>query len=623
MTTRATVKRSGRGPRQRRESPQNAALRRDLGLAIGARADDCARLTEARLLSMQWVGGANLAYLARRPGVIWFSTLLVARWLATGVAPDAEDLHWISERGQRAAQEQVSVINLVRANLAWRDTLVAIVREEASHLHAPRSVVEATIRAVGYNCDSGIMRTLGAFDARLADVAGQLAAERMTLRHQALHDPLTGVANRALLMDSLRATLSRLGVGHCAVLLLDLDDFKDVNDELGHEAGDALLVHVCDRIRAAIRPTDTLARLGGDELCVVLDHVTQADQARTAADRIAAAFHEPFSLSRGMRVSIGASIGVAMGTASDTADSVLRKADIAMYSAKASGKGCITLYEEGLEQSFHARLYHLSALRAAIESDCTEFELWYQPIVDVRDERVIVAVEALLRWRHNGRLIMPAEFITLAEEARMMPRLGRWVLSHACAQVSQWRSQTGHSELRVCVNASPVELEDDAYADQVAAALSRSGLDPSALTIEVTESVIGASNAGIARTLSALAAMNVQLAIDDFGTGNSSLNQLVRLPFTTVKIDRSLVEALDDARARSAVVLQALVLMGAALQIEVVAEGVETDAQLGHLREAHVLLCQGYLTGRPMDSVATERVLHRAHPVRPRLVAAS
>jgi diguanylate cyclase (GGDEF)-like protein len=326
-----------------RAAARRMAFRHDLGFAIAARADECVRRTEARLHTLRWAGPPNKPYLEQRPAVIWFSTLLVARWLATDVDPSEGELGWISERGRSAAEGQVSIINIVRANLVWRDTLIVIAREEGKRLHTPRVVVDSVIDVVRYNCDSGIIRTVGVFDAHMAEVAQQLAAERATLRYQALHDALTGVANRSLLLKTLRATLQQLGTGVCAVLILDLDDFKRVNDDFGHDAGDALLVHVCRRLQAAIRSTDTLARLGGDELCIVLAKVANLEEARIAATRIAQVFCHPFNLSGGRRTSMSASIGLATATADDTASAVLRRADAAMYRAKASGKACVAV----------------------------------------------------------------------------------------------------------------------------------------------------------------------------------------------------------------------------------------------------------------------------------------
>jgi diguanylate cyclase (GGDEF)-like protein len=345
MATRTSRTRlSEPGPQPQAATSVDAACRRELGLALAARVDDCVAITEARLRHIRWPGTPNAGYLARRPGIIWFSTLLQARWLASGVEPHPDELGWITQDGRLAAEENVPAANIVRGNLAWRDALIRVLTEEAERSASPARVLRHATRSVVSNCDAGIVRTLEAFDDHLAAMAAELAHERLALRHQALHDPLTGVANRTLLMERLSESLDRSGAGACAVLLLDIDDFKDINDDLGHDAGDAVLVRMAKRVRAAVRPQDVVARLGGDELCVVLEDA-DSGEAIGVASRIARALDRPFALRGRRTVSVSASVGVAIAAADDTAESMLRKADVAMYGAKADGKGCVRLYQ--------------------------------------------------------------------------------------------------------------------------------------------------------------------------------------------------------------------------------------------------------------------------------------
>jgi diguanylate cyclase (GGDEF)-like protein len=295
-------------------------------------------MVEEAMAGMRWTGRSNPAYLESRPAVIWFSTLLIARWLACGTNADADELGWIAERGRLAAQARVSVVNIVRANLAWRDTLRRVLQEEAARLGTPRDVLEDTLRAVNYNCDAGIVRTVGVFDEHVDDIGEQLDAERAALRHEALHDSLTGLPNRTLLYDRLeqarRSALRRHS--NFAVLVIDLDGFKEVNDHLGHRMGDVVLNQVAACLVSVVRGSDTIARLGGDEFVAVLEGADRA-AASVACRRMLRTLLHDVTVGTGA-IPLGASIGISLYPEDgDDGGALLEAADQAMYRAKLDG----------------------------------------------------------------------------------------------------------------------------------------------------------------------------------------------------------------------------------------------------------------------------------------------
>ena len=411
------------------------------------------------------------------------------------------------------------------------------------------------------------------------------------LRHQALHDPLTGLPNRVLFADRVEHALARRAGGlGVAVLFLDIDDFKTVNDSLGHHVGDDLLRRGAERIAAVLRPEDTACRLGGDEFAVLLEDVdgTTAEQ---VAERILAALRVPFALG-GHDVVLRASIGAAMRQDSGaTADELLRDADNAMYAAKSLGKGRVQVFQGGMEQPILRRLKMRSALEAAVDRD--ELRLEYQPIVRIASGEVI-GVEALARWIHPelGR-IMPGEFVPLAEEIGLIGAVGAWVLETACREVA------GSSPTAVAsVNISAHQLGAGALPLQVAGVLESTGLAPQRLLLELTESTLAAAGHGAEVELAQIHKLGVRIALDDFGSGYSSLEYLGRLPVDVLKIDRSLVATIDQDPQRRRV-LKALSKVARELGLETIVEGVERPAQRQILLELGFRTAQGYLLGRP------------------------
>ena len=429
------------------------------------------------------------------------------------------------------------------------------------------------------------------------DITDRKALEEQ-LRHQAFHDVLTGLANRSLFLDRLGHALARAGRGGqpTAVLYLDLDDFKAVNDRLGHAEGDRLLVAAADRLRAATRAEDTVARLGGDEFAIIVEE-TDPGEASKAAQRILDVLAPPFAL--GERPVIArASIGIAVQATGDAdADELLRRADIAMYAAKARGGDCHVTYDPQLFDVTVARMELKADLRGALERG--ELAVAYQPIVEL-DSGAIIGTEALMRWKHPKRGdIPPNEFIPMAEETGLILDLGRWILETACRQTRTWQQATGRANLSINVNLSGRQMADPGLVADVGRVLSASGLEPHNLTLEITESVLVKDVEATVSAFTSLKALGVRLAIDDFGTGYSSLSYLRRFPIDVLKIDRSFVMGLDGSNDSTALI-RSILNLSATLRLETVAEGIETSDQRQALLDLGAKSGQGYLFARPM-----------------------
>jgi diguanylate cyclase (GGDEF)-like protein/PAS domain S-box-containing protein len=436
------------------------------------------------------------------------------------------------------------------------------------------------------------------------DVTERRALEEQ-LAHQAFHDSLTGLANRALFSERITHAIERGARRRnlFAVLFIDLDDFKTVNDSLGHAAGDELLVTVGERIRGAIRPEDTCARLGGDEFAVMVESITDHEGAITVAKRILARMAEPLVVG-GSDVTVLGSIGIALDSGLQTANEIMRSADLAMYRAKSEGKARYALYEPSMHEHVLERLALKADLQRAVIAD--EFAVHYQPIVTLQTGG-IVGVEALVRWEHPSRgLVFPGDFIGLAEETGLILPLGRHVLTQACRQVASWR-QRGHSRLGVSVNLSAKQLVSRSLPGEVAGALGDVALDPSALTLEITESTLLDSPVVVGR-LDELRALGVRIAIDDFGTGYSSLNYLRRFPVDTLKIAKAFVDEIGSSAEQDRLV-SAILRLGATMGLDTVAEGIELEHQRDRLRQLKCRYGQGYLYSRPVPADELDSVL--------------
>jgi diguanylate cyclase (GGDEF)-like protein/PAS domain S-box-containing protein len=428
------------------------------------------------------------------------------------------------------------------------------------------------------------------------------------LRHQAFHDSLTGLANRVLFTDRLEHALVRAARAQheIAVLLVDLDDFKSVNDSLGHAAGDQLLREVAVRMRLATRAGDTVARLGGDEFAIIADvDAADADGERTA-QRIVAALAEPVELD-GRSYPLSASVGVVhAGLDHREADEVVRDADMAMYSAKSQGKGGWAAYHEETHLALQDRLQLKADLLHALAAG-DELELHYQPVVTL-DDGTIVGLEALLRWNHPTRgQIQPEEFIPLAEETGAIVQIGRWVLHEACRQLRAWSDASG-SELTIAVNVSARQLDGASLIDDVEDALRAARLSPERLVLEITETELMRHIDAAVATLGTLRDRGVRIAVDDFGTGYCSLSQLERLPVDIIKLDRTFVSATEHP-AEGSGLLRAVMDIGRSLHLRTVAEGIETTEQLDELRSLACPLGQGFLFSRPLPSADVSTLL--------------
>jgi diguanylate cyclase (GGDEF)-like protein len=466
-----------------------------------------------------------------------------------------------------------------------------------------------------------------------------LAAERRVmreseklLRYQALHDPLTDLPNRTLFMDRILHALARASRHKqpVAIMFIDLDNFKVINDSLGHNMGDRLLVAVGKRLQESLRPEDTVARLGGDEFIILLEDLDEEIQVTRTAERLVQRLRAPFKLEN-QEVYVTPSIGVAFGTSGDDPDDLLRSADIAMYRAKYGGKARYRVFDPSMDAEVHERLRTETDLRRAIENE--EFEVYYQPKVDLNTDLQrrlrftgnpallapqsagtpqIVGMEALVRWEHPERgLLSPEEFITIAEETGLIVPIGRWVLKEACRQASGWQEQyRGDPPLMMSVNLSAGQFQLPGVVEEVDGILRETGLNPNSLLLEITESVVMEDAESTLGTLRQVKDLGVKIAIDDFGTGYSSLSYLRRFSVDYLKIDRSFIIELDKEPECRAVVLGTISLAHA-VRSKVIAEGVESAEQLAQLKAMGCDMAQGAYFSDPLPSEAASALLAR------------
>jgi diguanylate cyclase (GGDEF)-like protein len=443
----------------------------------------------------------------------------------------------------------------------------------------------------------------GGWVATFEDITEWLEAQAK-ISHMARHDALTGLPNRVLFHEQLEQGLPRAGSNdQLAVLCLDLDHFKDINDSLGHPIGDALLKEVGRRLKATVGDNDTVARLGGDEFAVVQIGRSEEAAARVLAGRLVEVISAPYEIDD-HQIIIGVSIGISLSPQDGSnPDELLKNADLALYRAKADGRGTYRFFETGMDARAQARRLLEMDLRAALQRN--EFEAYYQPIRDVASDRV-VAFEALLRWNHPQRgLIAPINFIPLAEETGLIVQLGEFVLHGACADAATWPD-----DVDVAVNLSPVQFKSPNLIASVTAALAASGLSARRLELEITESVLLQNSEATLTTLHELRAMGVRISLDDFGTGYSSLSYLRSFPFDKIKIDRSFVSELAT-REDSMAIIRAVTGLGRSLGIVTTAEGVENDAQLELLRREGCTQAQGYLFSKPRPASDVAIMLNR------------
>ncbi len=421
------------------------------------------------------------------------------------------------------------------------------------------------------------------------------------LKHQAFHDPLTELPNRALFLDRVEHALARRGRydEQVAVMLIDLDDFKVVNDTRGHGVGDTLLIQVADRLRRTVREEDTCARLGGDEFAVLMEGLTSDEEAMALAERISFELRQSVTV-EGESVAASASIGVSTTRHADKATDLLRQSDLAMYAAKDAGGSGTARYESSMQDTMHARAQLARDLERAIREQ--EFVLHYQPVVSLEDGRLLGA-EALIRWQHPDRgLLLPGGFIDAVERSELGVALGQWVIEEAVAQAAHWRrTGTVGADFRVNVNVAPRQLADRGLVDVVLATLERHGLPPEALVLEITERVLAGNEPETIEVMNRLHRAGVLLVLDDFGTGYSALSYLRRFPVSGLKIDRSFVSGLNTS-ADDAALVEAIVRLAQTFDLDLVAEGVETGAQSLILSRLGCTKAQGYLYSPPLPA---------------------
>ena len=465
--------------------------------------------------------------------------------------------------------------------------------------HPPAHENIATVSG-GRSFGLRLQRVNGGGVLLVEDVTARVSAER-EIRHLATFDTLTGLMNRRAFLDAVEHQ-RKFQNGTSILLFVDLDRFKQVNDTLGHVVGDRLVSAVASRLRSIAEPGDVLSRLGGDEFVLYrLASLGQAE-AEVTASNIIRCLSEPYSL-EGQRVTVGASIGISVTRElQPDIDELLREADLALYRAKAKGRGVYRVFESSMKVDAEARRQTEEDLRSALPRD--ELEVFYQPIYDARSGRVVTC-EALVRWRHPTRgLVSPAEFIPIAEEAGLISRIGEWVLMQACADCAAWPEA-----IAVAVNFSAVQFQRGDVVALIRQGLENTGLSPQRLEVEVTESLMLEDAVGTATVLNAVKGLGVKLVLDDFGTGYSSLSYLQSLPFDKVKVDQSFLRGVDRG-GRAALLLRNIERMCSDMGMEVVMEGVETQEQMRLIVDvSNISLLQGYLLGRPVPAVETKRRL--------------
>jgi diguanylate cyclase len=579
------------GPRHHEVGrPVDPALsdeRQALGRALLARADEVGRMVDEQFVSDL----RGDAYDTARLG-----TELIARWLSTDEAAPDEDVAWLSGQGERAILEDAGLASVAKAYFAWRDITLGVLKEEGQRLGTSRRLMSLATEVVRLSCDGSIVRLIRQFEDTRRALQNQLNEEQTRLAHRALHDQLTGLPNRALLADRLfqaAASLERRGSG-AVLLYLDLDNFKAINDRFGHPAGDRLLITVAARLQRLARAGDTVARLGGDEFVVLANDLADPEAAaRSLAERIHLAMREPVPVGeRQLHTSV--SIGIAPVVPDADPEVCLAQADAAMYEAKRGGPARYEAYNPVIGEDKRRSSQLIHELRAAHEQG--QFSVYYQPVFTINGG--IAGMEALLRWRHPELgSVAPGEFIPLLERSREIVPIGRWVLQEATRQCRTWQ-EAGQVELTVSVNVSTRQLQNAEFGGDVQHALTRAGLDPVCLVLEITESALVTEMARIEAALRRIRELGVHIALDDFGTGYSSLLYLKGLPIDRLKVDRSFVSGLGTA-GQDPTVISTVVDLAHKLGLQVVAEGVETEAELRAVGAMGCDEVQGFLLGRP------------------------
>jgi diguanylate cyclase (GGDEF)-like protein len=581
--------------------------RERLGAALKESAEDVLRLTVERTSGAEHAVDADVQDRFER--ISRSSTMAVARWIAGDTmeaAIDAGRETW-EIFGELAVHRVATLDEVTWRCFWWRNAMAEVLAATAAELDVGSEALAEARNILQLSLEFTLLRMAECFESERRRTDEELVRREEQLAFLATHDSLTGLPNRTLILDRAAGALarSRRSQTPAAALFIDIDNFKDINDTLGHGAGDELLQAVAARLDGATRETDTLGRLGGDEFVVISEELSLAAGPELVAERLLEALAHPFQIGSGKEtaVIVKASIGIAIGEGI-AAEELLRNADIAMYRAKWNGKNGYAVYEAGMQEMLQTRMELEMDLRQALAKE--EFFLAYQPTINLCDMRPTGA-EALLRWRHPERgVLQPEAFIPLLEETGLIREVGAWVLDEACAQGAAWHA-AGH-RIGIAVNVSARQLDCDRIQDDVAGALAASGLDPTALTIEVTETTLMQNVEETAVRLAAIKELGVQIAIDDFGTGYSSLAHLKRFPVDALKIDRSFIAAVGQNQ-EGETLIRTLVQLGKALSIETFAEGIEQESELSLLRDEDCDTGQGFLFSRPLDVAGADAFL--------------
>jgi diguanylate cyclase (GGDEF)-like protein len=572
-----------------------------LGEALGERIEDV--ISGMRRRAAQGSGSCDEVVETYFTDMARVSTRAFAEWLSGSsedVAREAGRDAW-HILGQLAAAHEASLVDVIKRQLQWRDSLAEVLIEQAAEIETSDRALTEALEMLRRSLDVTLVRMGGSFETERQHTHADLVRRDEELTFLATHDALTGLPNRTLILDRLDQMLNRAARNQmsAAAVFIDLDNFKAINDSLGHAVGDELLCAFATRLSAVVRETDALGRLGGDEFVVVTEDQFLSAGPELLAERLLDVLKQPFVLNgRSDRpLTVSASIGIAVG-GGGPAEDLLRDADIAMYRAKRDDKGRYMVFESGMHLAAQSVLELEMDLHSAAREN--QFCLVYQPIFGLRDMRA-TGMEALLRWNHpmRGR-IAPVEFIPTLESSGLICEVGKWVLDEACAQGAAWRA--AGTPIDMSVNVSAVQLNTDAFEGHVRSALESSRLDPGALTLEITETALMLDVEATVHRLSSIKELGVRIAIDDFGTGYSSLSHLQRFPIDSLKIDQSFIQQMSGNTEGEALI-STLVQLGKALSIETLAEGIEQRPQLDQLLEHECDSGQGFLFARPLEAI--------------------
>jgi diguanylate cyclase (GGDEF)-like protein len=571
-----------------------------LGQAVNARTSDVVEAMLSRTRDSDCQLEPTVEERFARVGAV--STVAVARWMSgegSDVAREVGQEAW-QIFGQLASQRAAPLNEVTKRCLRWCDAAREVVIECAEELEIAPEVLAEGLAMLQRSLNVTLVRMCESFEAARQSADEELARRQRELAFLATHDELTGLPNRTLILDRVTQLLlrARREQTPIAALFIDLDNFKSINDTLGHAAGDELLRAVASRLTAVVRESDAVGRLGGDEFVVIASDVTFASGPELIAERLLETLNQPFKLegTGEATLKVTASIGVAAGDRA-CADELLRDADIAMYQAKWDGRHRYVLFESGMQTAVQTRMELEMDLRVALEKD--EFFLVYQPTFNLRDMSP-TGMEALLRWNSPTRdIVQPNDFVPLLEETGLIVEIGRWVLQEACLQAVRWRESC--HPVGIAVNVSARQLDSDEFVGDVQRILRETGLDADSLTIEITETALMRDIAQTAERLATIKELGVRIAIDDFGTGYSSMAHLQRFSVDALKIDRSFITQMTHNQ-EGETIIRTLVQLGKALSIETLAEGIEQAHELSLLQGERCDSGQGFLFARPLEA---------------------